>query len=78
MAKHGPIVSAPVTMAWHVVRLQMASREVLQHGVGQGASYKMLDRTLDMERILKQSEENCLMRRIMSCTSETGRRNHGE
>ena len=47
-------------------------------GVGQGASYKMSDSTLDMERILKQTGENCLMRRIMICTSETGRRNHGE
>jgi len=47
-------------------------------GVGQRASYKMSDRTLDMERILKHTEENCLMRRIMICTSETGRRNHGE
>jgi hypothetical protein len=29
----------------------------------------MSDRTLDMERIFKQTEENCLMRRIMICTS---------
>jgi hypothetical protein len=47
-------------------------------GVGQEASYKMLDRILDMKRILKQTEDNCLIRRIMICTSETGRRYHGE